>query len=133
MQRRAPLGLRVVLSLCFAASASGAIACDNGSKSSGGGGAPPPPPPPSASAKSNACAAGGGEVKDGPSAAFFPRVVGAFCVDPQGNEKVYGDKEKFSMDQVCTTAFDGECEVYKRFGLKRVVSWRAAYTTTSNP
>jgi hypothetical protein len=26
------------------------------------------------------------------------------------------------MDEVCTTAFDGECEVYKRFGLKRVVS-----------
>ena len=123
MQRRAPLDVRLVVSFCFAASAFGAIACDNGSKSSGGG-APPPPPPPSASAKSNACAAGGGEVKDGQSAAFFPRVVGGFCVDPQGNEKVYGDKEKFSMDQVCTTAFDGECEVYKRFGLKRVVSLR---------
>ena len=25
------------------------------------------------------------------------------------------------MDEVCTTAFDGECEVYKRFGLDRVV------------
>jgi hypothetical protein len=28
------------------------------------------------------------------------------------------------MDEVCTTAFDGECEVYKRFGLDRVVVLR---------
>ena len=28
------------------------------------------------------------------------------------------------MDEVCTTAFDGECEVYKRFVFKRVVSLR---------
>ncbi len=28
------------------------------------------------------------------------------------------------MDDVCTTAFDGECEVYKRFGLDRVVVLR---------
>jgi len=28
------------------------------------------------------------------------------------------------MDEVCTMAFDGECEVYKRFGLTRVVSYR---------
>ena len=28
------------------------------------------------------------------------------------------------MDDVCTSAFDGECEVYKRFGLDRVVVLR---------
>src|SRR5258706_15333084 len=28
------------------------------------------------------------------------------------------------MDEVCTTAVDGECEVYKRFGLKRFVAFR---------
>jgi hypothetical protein len=91
----------------------------------------PPPPAPSASTKSNACAGGGGQVQDSQSSAFFARSVGSYCVDPQGNEKVYGDKEKFSMDQVCTTAFDGECEVYKRFGLKRVVSLR--YVDGSKP
>lgn len=125
MQRRVRLvppfvsHLGLLGSLCLGALA---VACDNGSKSSGG--APPPPPPPSASARTNACASGGGEVKDAQSSAFFPRSVGTLCLDPQGNEKVYGDKEKFSMDQVCTTAFDGDCEIYKKFGLKRVVSLR---------
>jgi hypothetical protein len=56
------------------------------------------------------------------SAPFFSRTVGGYCVDPQGDVKTYGDKGTLSMDEVCTTAFDGECEVYKRFGLKRVVS-----------
>lgn len=87
------------------------------------GGEPPPPPPPSASAaKAGACASGGGELTDPLSAAWLPKTVGGYCVDPQGEVKTYGEKGKLSMDEVCTTAFDGECEVYKRFGLKRVVS-----------
>lgn len=88
-----------------------------------GGGDPPPPPPPTASAgKPGACASGGGELTDAISAAYLPKSVGGYCVDPQGEVKSYGEKGKLSMDEVCTTAFDGECEVYKRFGLKRVVS-----------
>ncbi len=86
------------------------------------GGTPPPPPPPTASAKAGACANGGGEVTDPISASFFPRTTSGYCLDPQGEVKTYGEKGKLSMDEVCTTAFDGECEVYKRFGLKRVVS-----------
>ena len=58
------------------------------------------------------------------SAPFVTRKVGAYCLDPQGQPKTYGDQGKFSMDEVCTTAFDGECEVYKRFGLDRVVVLR---------
>ena len=88
-----------------------------------GGGDPPPPPQPSASsAKPGACASGGGEITDAIAAAYLPKSVGGYCVDPQGEVKTYGEKGKLSMDEVCTTAFDGECEVYKRFGLKRVVS-----------
>jgi len=88
-----------------------------------------PPPLPSAASTSSApgasaCANGGGEVKDPSSAAFFPKTEGGYCVDPQGETRTYGEKGKYSMDEVCTTAFDGECEVYKRFGLKRVVSFR---------
>jgi len=83
---------------------------------------PPPPPPPVASAKAGACTSGGGELTDPVSAAFFPKAAGGYCVDPQGEIKTYGEKGKLSMDEVCTTAFDGECEVYKKFGLKRVVS-----------
>lgn len=84
--------------------------------------APPPPPPSAGVAKAGACANGGGELTDPVSASFFPKTVAGYCVDPQGEVKTYGEKGKLSMDEVCTTAFDGECEVYKRFGLKRVVS-----------
>ncbi|MBX3222740.1 MAG: hypothetical protein KF795_19665 [Labilithrix sp.] len=83
---------------------------------------PPPPPPPVASAAPGACSSGGGELTDALSAPFFAKSTGGYCVDPQGEIKTYGEKGKLSMDEVCTTAFDGECEVYKRFGLKRVVS-----------
>jgi hypothetical protein len=83
---------------------------------------PPPPPPAAASAKAGACSSGGGELTDSVSAPFFAKTAGGYCVDPQGEIKTYGEKGKLSMDEVCTTAFDGECEVYKRFGLKRVVS-----------
>jgi hypothetical protein len=67
------------------------------------------------------CATGGGTVSDGLSAPFFPRASGAYCIDPNAEVVTYGEKGKRSMDEVCTTAFDGECEIYKQFGLKRVV------------
>lgn len=88
------------------------------------GDAPPPLPPPPASSteKAGACGSGGGALSDTVSAPFFVKNAGGYCVDPQGEIKTYGEKGKLSMDEVCTTAFDGECEVYKRFGLKRVVS-----------
>jgi hypothetical protein len=70
------------------------------------------------------CAGGGGQDTDAVSAPMIPRVVGGYCLDPQGEPRTYGAQGKFSMDEVCTTAFDGECEVYKRFGLDRVVVLR---------
>jgi hypothetical protein len=85
---------------------------------------PPPPPEPAASAHVDVCAGGGGQDTDAVSAPFVPRAVGSFCLDPQSEPRTYGDKGKLSMDEVCTTAFDGECEVYKRFGLDRVVVLR---------
>ncbi|MEO7112911.1 MAG: DUF6599 family protein [Polyangiaceae bacterium] len=89
------------------------------------GSTPPPPPPPIASGGGAAvCASGGGTDTDAVSAPFFPRTIGAYCIDPQGDIKTYGEQGKLTMDDVCTTAFDGECEVYKQFGLKRVVALR---------
>jgi hypothetical protein len=87
---------------------------------------PPPAPPPAASsaAAADACAGGGGVDTDAVSAPFIGRVVGGYCLDPQGEPRTYGAQGKLSMDEVCTTAFDGECEVYKRFGLDRVVVLR---------
>ena len=81
-------------------------------------------PPPIESSKPGACAAGGGSVKDKVSAAFFPRSAGAYCVDPNGEARAYGDNAPANIDKVCTELFDGECEVYKSFGLKRVVTLR---------
>jgi hypothetical protein len=111
---------RICLLVLLGASAG----CTKDDKRGGGDTPPPPPPPPSSAsgAKAGACAAGGGELTDAISAPFLPKKVSGYCVDPQGEVKTYGEKGKLSMDEVCTTAFDGECEVYKRFGLKRVVS-----------
>ncbi len=86
--------------------------------------APPPSPAPAGSGAPSPCAGGGGQDSDPISAPLVPRMAGGFCLDPESEPKTYGDQGKLSMDEVCTTAFDGECEVYKRFGLDRVVVLR---------
>ncbi|HKO47408.1 MAG TPA: DUF6599 family protein [Polyangiaceae bacterium] len=82
------------------------------------------PPPPIASSKPGACASGGGTVKDSVSAAFFPRLAADYCVDPNSEARAFGENAPNSLDAVCTELFDGECEVYKSYGLKRVVTLR---------
>lgn len=81
-------------------------------------------PPPIQSSRPGACSGGGGKVTDAESAAFFPRVAAGYCVDPNGTTRSYGDKASEGLDKVCTELFDGECEVYKSYGLKRVVTLR---------
>jgi hypothetical protein len=118
---------RLAFSLAFwflgPAGLSAVAACDKGGDAKSDR-PPPPPPVAAASAHADACAGGGGQDTDAISAPFVPRTAGGFCLDPQAEPKTYGDKGKLSMDEVCTTAFDGECEVYKRFGLDRVVVLR---------
>lgn len=75
-------------------------------------------------AKPGPCAAGGGHVTDERSAAIFPQKIMGYCLDPNGETRVFGEGQKLPMDAVCTEAFDGECEVYKGFGLRRVVGLR---------
>jgi hypothetical protein len=122
-QRALPGATWLLLALSLAAAA-----CDKGDEAKND--RQPPPgvtPSPSASAPGPAadvCAGGGGVDTDAVSAPLIPRVVAHYCLDPQGEPKTYGAQGKFSMDEVCTTAFDGECEVYKRFGLDRVVVTR---------
>jgi hypothetical protein len=85
-------------------------------------GEPSPPPPAAASAaRPDPCAGGGGEDPDVLSQPLVPRSAGGFCLDRDTPPRTYGDRGTLSMDEVCTTAFDGECEVYKRLGLDRVV------------
>ncbi len=79
------------------------------------------PPPPVVSSQPGACGSGGGQIKDSVSAAYFPRVAGDYCIDPNGDAKTFGESAAQPLDAVCDL-FDGECEVYKSFGLKRVVT-----------
>jgi hypothetical protein len=93
-----------------------------GCRSSGDGeGAAPPPVP---SARPNACAGGGGTVADPVAGGFFESRVGAYCIDPNSDSRTYGENARGSLDDVCTQQFDGECEIYKRYGLRRVVMAR---------
>lgn len=80
-----------------------------------------PPPPPVVSSLPGACASGGGKVRDPASESYFPRLAGDYCVDPNGEAKTFGEGAQADLDAVCDL-FDGECEVYKNFGLKRVVT-----------
>ncbi len=51
-------------------------------------------------------------------------VVDSVCVDPNTPPRMYGEKAPHSMDMVCTELFNGECELYKSFGLRRVTTLR---------
>jgi hypothetical protein len=81
------------------------------------------PPPPPATGRPAACAAGGGRIADATSAPFFPRAAGGFCLDPNGGDKTFGDGAPLPIDHICDL-FDGECEVYKGYGVRRVVEAR---------
>ncbi|HET9954709.1 MAG TPA: DUF6599 family protein [Polyangiaceae bacterium] len=80
-----------------------------------------PPPPPVVSSQPGVCAGGGGTLKDSVSSAFFPRVAQDYCIDPNSEARTFGEQGQAPLDAVCDL-FDGECEVYKQFGLKRVVT-----------
>ena len=81
-------------------------------------------PPPIASSKPGVCNSGGGSVSDAASAAYFPRQAASYCIDPNGETRSYGEAAKGTLETVCTELLDGECEVYKGYGLKRVVTLR---------
>lgn len=95
-------------------------ACDRGSDKRDQGARPPP----IQSSRAGVCDAGGGQVKDRVAAAFIPRTAGGYCVDPHGETRAYGADAHGTLDQVCTELFDGECEVYKSYGLERVLTLR---------
>ncbi len=83
-------------------------------------------PPPVESSQPGRCTQGGGNVADTTSAAFFARSVGDYCIDPNSETRAYGKNAPGTLDQVCTELFDGECEVYRMYGLERVVTVRYA-------
>ncbi len=91
------------------------VACKKSSKPEEQGVAPPP----IASSKPGACASGGASINDSTAAAYVPRGAGDYCLDPNSDQKAYGENSATPLDAVCNL-FDGECEIYKRYGLRRV-------------
>jgi hypothetical protein len=62
------------------------------------------------------------------SAGNFPRILkagaGDYCLDPHTPAQAYGDKAGSTLDVACAELFHGECELYKSYGLQRLVSIR---------
>ena len=81
-------------------------------------------PPPTESTTDGACSQGGGTVGDDMTTGFFPRSFSTYCVDPNGETRSYGRAAGRDVDAICLEAFNGDCEVYKSFGLDRVVLFR---------
>jgi hypothetical protein len=58
------------------------------------------------------------------TAPFFPRTAADFCLDPNGETRAYGQSAPAGIEGVCLEQFDGECELYKGYGLDRLVTAR---------
>jgi hypothetical protein len=69
------------------------------------------------------CAGGGGTIGDAPAMPFFPRTSGGFCLDPNGPAKTFGEEAAEPIDHICDI-FDGECEIYRGYGVRRLVEAR---------
>src|SRR5262249_1698622 len=82
-----------------------------------------PPPPAPQVVKVGSCSSGSPQITDADTKRAFPVTIASFCVDPNGSEKTYGDDAKEPLEGICDL-FDGECEVYKGFGVRRVVELR---------
>jgi hypothetical protein len=109
MKNLAPLGLLVLT-----------LGCSSNEKSQESHRAPPPPVQ---SSKPGACADGGGTIADKESAPFLPKTTGAFCLDPNGGSKTFGEGAPLPIDKICDV-FDGECEIYKGFHIQKLVEAR---------
>jgi len=75
---------------------------------------PPPPEPTAASCSKER------KVNDPSNVESFPNGFESFCLDPAGSDRGYGEGAKNALEDICEL-FDGECEIYKRFGVKRVI------------
>jgi hypothetical protein len=77
----------------------------------------PPPAPKPATCKVKP------KVNEARNVALLPKTSGVFCLDPNGSDKAWGADAKQPLDGICDI-FDGECEIYKRHGVTRVVEAR---------
>ena len=63
------------------------------------------------------------DVGDALFARLLPRGALGFCVDG-ASTKTYGELASHTLDETCTTLLDGECEVYRRNHVRRMLSTR---------
>jgi hypothetical protein len=66
---------------------------------------------------------GGLQIADSRTARFFPGGIADYCLD-LASFIAFGEEATRPLDDGCAKAFGAECEVYKSFGLKRVVQVR---------
>lgn len=63
----------------------------------------------------------------GAQAAFgLPARAAGHCIDPTSDVRSYGTGAKAPLDAVCVELFNGECELYKSYGLDAVRTLRYA-------
>ncbi len=79
----------------------------------------PPPPPP----KPTTCDAKL-QANDPTNVALMPPKTGAFCLDPTGSDRGYGEGSKNKLKDGCWSMFNGGCDVYLRHGVTRLVKVR---------
>lgn len=114
----------ISLALCAALAAG----CDRGeagpkpTAAQGSSGAPARPGSASAATKARPCAAER-RVNDQDSISYLPANIDQFCLDPTGSDKAYGEDAKQGVDGICEVV-DGECELYKRAGVRRFLEAR---------
>jgi hypothetical protein len=80
---------------------------------------PPPRQPPPPEPKPAGCDRPK-KANDPANVAHFPEASGGFCLDPAGSDRGFGKGARSPLDGMCEL-FDGECEIYKRFHVERVV------------
>ncbi len=54
----------------------------------------------------------------------LPRRAAGYCVDPKSDVRAYGVALPSPLDDVCVELFNGECELYKSYGLEGVGTLR---------
>ncbi len=85
--------------------------------------------PPDVRTAANDCV--GADVGDATASEALPRGAGGFCVDA-ASTRTYGANAKLTMADVCTTLLDGECEIYVKLGVRRIVAARYVSTASAS-
>lgn len=76
-------------------------------------------PPPKEPARADPC-----QGTSSAPIAGLPGSAHGYCVDPRSDVRRYGVAEASPLDAVCIELFNGECELYKSYGLQGVKTLR---------